>query len=146
MADSRFVYVTYIRTTPEKHSLALFDPEFTRRFWCGDVAGMRMEAGRDVADHDPQQPRRRQQRGPRDPRAPEGSSSLRVAKRVRSRAARGGLFADDLPGSRRAGESVKLTIIHEMDRPDSTLIAMVSTGWPVILSSLKSLLETGESL
>lgn len=33
MAESRFVYVTYIRTTPEKLWQALIDPEFTRRFW-----------------------------------------------------------------------------------------------------------------
>ncbi len=34
MASSRFVYVTYIRTTPEKLWQALIDPEFTRRYWC----------------------------------------------------------------------------------------------------------------
>ena len=34
MAESRFVYVTYIRTTPEKLWRALLDPEFTRRYWC----------------------------------------------------------------------------------------------------------------
>jgi len=34
MAESRFVYVTYIRTTPEKLWRALLDPEFTRRWWC----------------------------------------------------------------------------------------------------------------
>ena len=33
MADSRFVYVTYIRTTPENLWQALIDPAFTRRFW-----------------------------------------------------------------------------------------------------------------
>jgi uncharacterized protein YndB with AHSA1/START domain len=44
------------------------------------------------------------------------------------------------------GESVKLTVIHEMDRPGSKLIEQVSSGWPMILASLKSLLETGESL
>jgi hypothetical protein len=44
------------------------------------------------------------------------------------------------------GDSVKLTITHEMDRPDSKLIAGVSAGWPGLLSSLKSLLETGQSL
>ena len=32
MAESRFVYVTYIRTTPEKLWRALIDPESTRRF------------------------------------------------------------------------------------------------------------------
>jgi Activator of Hsp90 ATPase homolog 1-like protein len=33
MADSRFVYVTYIRTTPEKLWRALLDPECTRQYW-----------------------------------------------------------------------------------------------------------------
>ena len=44
------------------------------------------------------------------------------------------------------GESVKLTVIHEIDKPDSKLIEGASSGWPHILSSLKSLLETRESL
>ena len=44
------------------------------------------------------------------------------------------------------GESVKLTLVHEIDRPGSKLIEAVSGGWPAILASLKSLLETGESL
>ena len=33
MAESRFLYVTYIRTTPEKLWQALIDPEFTKRYW-----------------------------------------------------------------------------------------------------------------
>jgi hypothetical protein len=33
-----------------------------------------------------------------------------------------------------------------MDKPDSKYIKAVSNGWPIILSSLKSLLETGKSL
>src|SRR5262249_59310322 len=45
-----------------------------------------------------------------------------------------------------AGAAVKLTIIHEIDRPGSKLIGAVSGGWPLILASLKSLLETGEPL
>ena len=44
------------------------------------------------------------------------------------------------------GDSVKLTVIHEMDRPESKFIEAVTGGWPHILASLKSLLETGESL
>ena len=42
------------------------------------------------------------------------------------------------------GEAVKLTITHEIDRPDSKFIEAVSGGWPRIVSNLKSLLETGE--
>jgi hypothetical protein len=33
MTESRFVYVTYIRTTPEKLWQALIEPEFTRQYW-----------------------------------------------------------------------------------------------------------------
>jgi uncharacterized protein YndB with AHSA1/START domain len=44
------------------------------------------------------------------------------------------------------GNSVKLTVIHEIDKEGSKFIEVVSSGWPHILASLKSLLETGESL
>ena len=44
------------------------------------------------------------------------------------------------------GDTVKLTLTHEMERSDSKLIKAVSGGWPMILASLKSLLETGESI
>ena len=44
------------------------------------------------------------------------------------------------------GEMVRLTLVHEMDRPASKLIQAVSGGWPMILASVKSLLETGEPL
>jgi hypothetical protein len=44
------------------------------------------------------------------------------------------------------GDAVKLTVIHEMNKPRSKFIEAVSGGWPPILASLKSLLETGESL
>jgi Activator of Hsp90 ATPase homolog 1-like protein len=33
MANSRFVYMTYIRPTPENLWQALIDPEFTRQYW-----------------------------------------------------------------------------------------------------------------
>ena len=42
---------------------------------------------------------------------------------------------------------VKLTVTHEIGPArQSKLIEAVSGGWPLILASLKSLLETGESL
>lgn len=44
------------------------------------------------------------------------------------------------------GEPIRISAIHEMDRPDSRFIDAVSHGWPHILASLKTLLETGESL
>jgi hypothetical protein len=44
------------------------------------------------------------------------------------------------------GASVKLTILHEMDKPGSKLLQSVSNGRPLVLASLKSLIETGEPL
>ncbi len=44
------------------------------------------------------------------------------------------------------GEQVKLTVVHDDLEPDGTLLAMISEGWPQLLSSLKTLLETGEAL
>lgn len=41
---------------------------------------------------------------------------------------------------------VKLTVVHDGFEPDSTMLSMVSQGWPHLLSALKTLLETGEPL
>ena len=43
-----------------------------------------------------------------------------------------------------ADGAVKLTVTHGIDVPDAKFVQAVSGGWPVILSNLKSLLETGE--
>jgi uncharacterized protein YndB with AHSA1/START domain len=143
MADSRFVYVTYIRTTPEKLWRALTDPEFTRRWWCETyqqcdwkpgaswrlmIPGGRVGDSGEVVEVEP---------------------NRRLVLRWRNE------FRPDLreEGYSRmtcelepVGGSVKLTIVHEMDRPGSKFIEGVSNGWPHILASLKSLLETGEPL
>jgi uncharacterized protein YndB with AHSA1/START domain/DNA-binding transcriptional ArsR family regulator len=41
------------------------------------------------------------------------------------------------------GDAVKLTVIHSIEREGSKFIDAVSSGWPQVLSNLKSLLETG---
>jgi hypothetical protein len=44
------------------------------------------------------------------------------------------------------GQMVKLTVVHHDFEPGSTVMEMVSEGWPHLLSDLKTLLETGETL
>ena len=44
------------------------------------------------------------------------------------------------------GEKVKLTVTHDGFPPGSRVVQMVDEGCPVLLSDLKSLLETGEIL
>ena len=44
------------------------------------------------------------------------------------------------------GAEVKLTVTHDEFEPGSKVHGAVSNGWPAVLSSLKSLLETGHAL
>jgi uncharacterized protein YndB with AHSA1/START domain len=140
---SRFVYVTYIRTTTDKLWRALIDPEFTRRYWVetwqecdwkpGATWRLMLPDGRvgDAGEVIEIEPGRRLVLSWRNEFKPE----LRVEGYSR--------LTYELE---QQGEAVKLTVVHEMDRPESKLIEGVSNGWPHLLSSLKSLLETGESL
>jgi uncharacterized protein YndB with AHSA1/START domain len=143
MADSRFVYVTYIRTTPEKLWQALFDPEFTRQYWVetwqdcewkpGASWRLMIPDGRvgdsgEILEYEPYRRLVHTWRVEFKPELQaEGYSRLTYELEPQ-------------------GEAVKLTIIHQIDRPDSQVIRDVSGGWPMILASLKSLLETGEPL
>jgi uncharacterized protein YndB with AHSA1/START domain len=143
MNNSRFVHVTYIRTTPEKLWKALIDPEFTRRFWnetwqdCewkpGATWRLMIPDGRvadagEVVEIEPQRRLVLRWRNEFMPELREEGYS-RMTYEIEKK-----------------GESVKLTVIHEMERGGSKLIDAVSGGWPMILSSLKSLLETGQAL
>jgi uncharacterized protein YndB with AHSA1/START domain len=143
MAESRFVYVTYIRTTPEKLWQALIDPEFTRQYWVGTHHESEWKPGSawrlmipdgrvaDTGEIVEFEPHRRLVLTWRNEFKPE----LRAEGFSR--------MTYELEPQE---DSVKLTVIHEMDKPQSKFIDAVSNGWPHILSSLKSLLETGESL
>jgi uncharacterized protein YndB with AHSA1/START domain len=143
MASSRFVYVTYIRTTPEKLWRALIEPEFTRRYWFGTSQESQWQRGSSWRNMLP------------DGRVADSGEVVEIEPPRRLVLSWRNEFMSELraEGYSRAtfeleqqGESVKLTVIHEMDRPDSKFIEAVSSGWPHILASLKSLLETGESL
>jgi uncharacterized protein YndB with AHSA1/START domain len=143
MADSRFVYVTYIRTTPEKLWRALIEPEFTRRYWCETWQECEWKPGASWRVMTP------------DGRVGDSGEILEIEPQQRLVLSwRNELFPEvrEEGYSRltyeleEKGEAVKLTLIHEMDKPDSKLIEGTSTGWPAILASLKSLLETGEPL
>jgi uncharacterized protein YndB with AHSA1/START domain len=144
MNKSIFLYVTYIRTSPEKLWSALTTEEFTRQYWLG---------ARCVSDWKP------------------GSSWKLMFDD--GRLADSGEIVECLPPKRLAikwrnewseeikaegyslctfdietmpdvsPQSVKLTVTHSIERAESRFIGAVSSGWPIILSNLKSLLETG---
>jgi uncharacterized protein YndB with AHSA1/START domain len=143
MAESRFVYVTYIRTTPAKLWRALLDPEFTRQYWCETWQDCEWKPGASWKIMNPEG--RVWDSGEIIEIEPERRLVLswkhEVTPELRDEAA-SRLTYELEP----VGQSVKLTLTHDSDTPNSKLIDAVSQGWPHILSSLKSLLETGESL
>jgi uncharacterized protein YndB with AHSA1/START domain len=143
MANSRFVYVTYIRTTPEMLWRALLDPEFTRRWWCGTHQECDWKPGASWRLMHP------------DGRATDSGEVLEIEpnrrlvlrwRNERRPELREEGYSRMTCELERIGESVKLTIVHELEKPGSRFIEAVSNGWPHILSSLKSLLETGQAL
>jgi len=139
---SRFLYVTYIRTTPQKLWDALIKPELTRLYWSEGVQESDWKVGSDWKLMIP------------DGRVGDSGKVLEFDPPRRLSVSWRNEF---IPGLRKEGHSrctfeleaqgdlVRLAVIHEIDREDSKLIAGVSTGWPMILSSLKSLLETGDA-
>lgn len=140
-AQTRFVYVTYIRTTPEKLWAALTQPEFTRQYWFGVSLisdwktgsdwklmyedGRVMDAGEILEADAPRRLVIKWRNEWKPEFKAEGYSRCTMELEP-------------------ADAAVKLTVIHEMDKANSGFINEgVSNGWPKILSNLKSLLETG---
>jgi len=144
---SSFVYVTFIRTSPDRLWSALTNPEFTKQYWFGMHCESDWKAGSSwrllfadgrVADAgeivEADRPRRLVIRW-RNEWKPELNAEgySRCTFELE-------------PVVEAGGDVVKLSITHELDRPGSKLIEAVSGGWPRILSNLKSLLETGHVL
>ena len=141
---SRFVYVTYIRTTPEKLWEALTQPEFTKQYWASTWQESEWTPGSSWRAMIP------------DGRVADSGEIIETDYPRRLVLTWQNQF---VPGMKEEGHSrltyelepvppatVKLTLTHEMDREKSQLIDAVSQGWPHLLASLKSLLETGEPL
>jgi uncharacterized protein YndB with AHSA1/START domain len=113
MSGSKFVYVSYIRVTPEKLWQALITPEIIKQYRFGMTVDSEWQVG----------------------------STWRMY-------ADGSLMAE---GNSRCGYEIeptgaaaKLTLTHSIERRDSKFIGAVSEGWPMVISNLKSLLETGD--
>ena len=156
MDKPSFVYTTYIRTTPERLWEALTDPAFTRRYWGATFqtdwkAGstMRWELfGITIADPEQvvleSEPHRRLSYSWHTV-TPELADLLELSEEARERLTaeqRSKVTFEIEP----LGELVKLTVIHDGFEAGSLMASLVSQGWPSILSSLKTLLETGETL
>jgi uncharacterized protein YndB with AHSA1/START domain len=138
MSKPEFVYVIYIQSTAEKIWQALTDPEMTKEFWGRHQNRSDWKPGSEwrhvnyddatdiavagtVVESDP--PRR---------------LVLTWARPNETDVSRVTFAIDDFMGSAR------LTVTH--DELSEEMLSKIRAGWPAVLSSLKSLLETGASL
>jgi uncharacterized protein YndB with AHSA1/START domain len=138
---STFIYVSFIRTTPQRLWSALTDRETMKQYWFGMYQesdwkvgsswkmifpdGRTADAG-EILECDPPRLLVIKWRNEFKPELNvEGWS--RCTMEIEPLA-----------------DAVKLTVTHTIDRSDSKFIKAVSGGWPSILSNLKSLLETGD--
>ena len=154
MERPQFVYTTYIRTAPERLWQALTEPSFTRRWWQTSFETDWLAGSPMVWDNngiiiaDPEQivlesdPFRRLAYTWHTftPEMRERVGDELYAKLSSERRSRVSFDIEPV------GDMVKLTVVHDDFEPGSTAATMVRNGWPIFLSSLKTLLETGEAL
>ena len=141
MTKPELIYTTYIRTTPEKLWNAITNPEFTRQYWGGNE---------NVSDWK------------------KGSKWQHVVSDEKRTVRVVGKVVESVPPKRLVltwadpaneadvsrvtfeieaiDDTVRLDVIHGDFQPGSDMVNKVSGGWPRVLSSLKSFLETGKAL
>ncbi len=139
MSKATYLYVTYIRATPEKVFEALTEGRVTRQYWGHD----------NVSDWKPGSPWKHQD---------AASGAVRILGEVLECAPPKRLVvtwafhAEPAKRTRvsfdleRMGDMVKLTVTHEDLEPGSEMDRGIREGWPRVLASLKSFLETGKPL
>jgi uncharacterized protein YndB with AHSA1/START domain len=142
MPKPEFIYISYIETTPEKLWEALTSSEFSKRYWWDTsvvsdwkvgspfslvLNGQTTDVG-EIIEAD--RPRRLSY----------------TFRHILSEAA-----SKERPSRvtfvlEQYGKLVKLTLTHEDFAEDSVIVDGISKGWPAIMSSLKSILESGQAL
>jgi uncharacterized protein YndB with AHSA1/START domain len=142
MRRPEFIYVSYIETTPEKLWEALTSSEFTKRYWWDTHVVSDWEVGSpfslvlngrttDIGKIlEADRPRR----------LSYSFHHILNEAAKRERPSRVTFVLEP------HGKLVKLTLTHEGFAEDSVVVDGISKGWPAIMSSLKSLLETGTPL
>lgn len=141
--QTSFVYVTYIRSTPEKVFEALTRPEIARHYWGHE----------NVSDWQPgstwQHVRADEQRTVQVVgKVVESSPPARlvISWASPSQAADPASYSRVSFDITAYDEMVRLTVTHDELQAGSPMARGIQQGWPIVLSSLKSLLETGRGI
>jgi uncharacterized protein YndB with AHSA1/START domain len=147
MSRPGFIYVTIIATTPEKLWTALTEAEFIKKYWFDRQNTSVWRKGTLI-----------------ESRSPEGELEWR-GKVLESKPPLLLSYTFEVVGEAEPptrvqfeiepldqaaagpkGRAVRLTLTHDEFSGESEVYPDIARGWPAILSSLKTLLETGRSL
>lgn len=147
-----FVYAAFIRTTPEKLWEALTNGDFSEKYWMGFRVEIDPKVGGRIRILPPKGSVGRSDHGG-DVLAYEKHKKLTytwMKEKHEKDAKREGLSRVTYELTP-AGDHVKLTLIHENLVSDDVstdpgTFRGVNNGWPAVISSLKSLLETGKAI
>lgn len=141
MDKPKFVYVSYINSTPERVWNALIDPEVTKQYWWNHHNASDWKAGSrwEHRDYD--------------------SKRVDIVGNVVESTPPSRLVVTWVPPADEGNQEktsrvtydiepvkdglVRLTVTHDELEPDSEMFHSVSFGWPAVVSALKTLLETG---
>lgn len=154
MQQNDFVYATYIRTTPEKLWEALTSGDFSQKYWMGFRIELEQKVGGRIHIYPP-----------KGSTHTCGDHEGKVLKCEPNRKLVYTWNMNDQPevaakrkGPSRVtyeltpmGEQVRFRLIHENLLPDDVEANPdtwrgINNGWPAVISSLKTLLETGEAI
>jgi uncharacterized protein YndB with AHSA1/START domain len=140
---SDFVYVTYIKSTPQKVWDAITTPEFTRQYWGKAMTSDWKQGSKwDMINLD-------------------AASSSNMTGEVLESTPPSLLVISWVKPENRGDKSetsrvtfkialdggmVRLDVIHDQLQPGSAMEQGITGGWPRVLSGLKTLLETGNVL
>ena len=142
MSKPSFVYVTYIAAAPDKVWAALTQPELSEQFWFGYRVQADGGTGGRMTAHNPAG------RLAHDDPIIESDPPRKLVYGWKP-------LYRDLPDERSSRVTftlepfkgqTRLTIVHDEFDEGSKMFEMISAGWPAVLSSLKSFLETGKGL
>ena len=139
MTKPQLVYTTYIRSTPKKTWDAITKPEFTRQYWGGMA---------NVSDW---------KKGSQWQHLAKDNDAWVTGKVLESESPKRLIVSwadpDKLKDESRVtfeieaiDDMVCLTVTHDRLKAGSKMAKSVSRGWPLVLSSLKTFLETGTGL
>ena len=142
MSKPKFDYVTFIRATPEKVWEAITRADLTEKYWFGYRVSAEGKPGDHMTAMSPAG-----QKAHDDPIL-ESDPPRRLVYGWKP-------LYKDVPNERASRvtfelKSIKgqtrLTVTHDDFDEGSRIFEMISSGWPAVLSSLKSFLETGQGL